>query len=152
MRQPFKPKALTTRMSRALSISLMLLTAALCGVCVVQWQRELRAAARERTLQRDLAEATASQQRLTDQLATRDQEIARLHAALVAAATPPAPPADLTGALAQKTTALAELTATHTALQAQLTKALDERDAMATRLNQRTQEYNTLAARLKKKP
>lgn len=146
-------------MSRILQICLMILTTALCGVCVLQWQREGRAAVREQALAREIQALQADRVVQTEKLAAWDQEITRLNDALTAqAATGKASTelqAELTAAtrqLEQKTAAVTQLSAAGETLRTQSQKALDERDALARRLNERTAEFNALAAKLRQRP
>ena len=144
-------------MSRALQICLMILTAALCGVCVLQWQGESRAAARQQALAAELADAQTTLQSRQEKLTAWEQEITRLNAALTdqAAAQKALPDleaklAETTGQLEAQAAAFTQTTTAAEALNAQLKKALDERDALAGRLNERTREFNTLAEKYRK--
>lgn len=146
-------------MSRALQICLMLLTAALCAVCVLQWQRETRSAAREQALASTLQDAQLTVEAQTGKLAIWEQEITRLNAALseqtAKQKTLPELETKLVEATRQleaKTDALTKLSAAGASLRTQLQKALDERDALARRLNERTAEFNALAAKLRRTP
>jgi hypothetical protein len=146
-------------MTRTLQICLMILTTALCGVCVLQWQREGRAAAREQALAGEIQALQADRVVQTEKLAAWEQEITRLNDALTAPAAAGKSLTELQGELTavtrqleQKTAALTQLSAAGETLRGQLQKALDERDALARRLNERTAEFNALAAKLRKRP
>ena len=144
-------------MSRALQISLMILTASLCGFCILQWQRESRATARQRSLFLELAAAQEASQSQTAKLALWEQEISRLTTALADQAASrtalsgmQAKLDELTRQLEAKTTALTEFSSVSETVRLQLAKALDERDALAARLNARTREFNALADKFRK--
>lgn len=144
-------------MSRTLQISLMVLTAMLCGVCVWQWQRESRAAAAYFSLRDELAAARSQTGAQTVKLAEWEKEIARLNEALATQSESitklPEIEARATAATQQFEAAQAVFTQQQAAfetLKTQLQKALDERDALATQLNTRTREFNALAEKYRK--
>ncbi len=139
-------------MSRILQICLMVLTAALGGVCLIQWQRESRVAAYVAELKNQLGQARETVAAQTARLAAWEQEIARLTGALAAQSEAnwrlPQLEAQTLEARQQWEAGQALLTqqqASLASLHQQLEKALDERDALAGRLNERTREFNALA-------
>ena len=139
-------------MSRILQICLMVLTASLCVVCLIQWQRESRVAAYVAEIKNQLGQARETMADQTARLAAWEQEIARLTAALAAQSEAtrrlPQLEAQTVEARQQWEGSQALLTqhqASRASLHEQLKKALDERDALAGRLNERTKEFNALA-------
>ncbi len=144
-------------MSRLLQISLMVLTAILCGVCVLQWQRESRLAAQVAKAGNDLTKAHSTMEQQRAQLAVWEEEIRRLNQALSAQheATRRLPELEAAAAAARQEletlqAATARNQATVDTLTGQLKKALDERDAVATQLNERTKAFNSLAEKYRK--
>lgn len=144
-------------MSRSLQISLMILTAALCGVCVLQWLRESRMAAQAAGLEGQLVEARRTQESQKTQLANWEQEIGRLHQNLSVQmeAAHRVPELEAAAAAArQELDALKTATAGHQTtvdtLNQQVKKVLDERDALAGQLNERTKAFNALAEKYRK--
>ena len=136
-------------MSRILQICLMVLTAALGVVCLIQWQRESRVAAYVAEIKSQLGQARETMVDQTARLAAWEQEIARLTAALAsqseASRRLPQLEAQTVEARQQWEASQALLTQQQASLQEQLEKALDERDVLAGRLNERTKEFNALA-------
>ena len=139
-------------MSRILQICLMVLTAALGVVCLIQWQRESRVAAYVTEIKNQLGLARETMADQTARLAAWEKEIARLTAALAAQSEAsrrlPQLEAQTVEARQQWEAGQALLTqqqASLASLHEQLEKALDERDALAGRLNERTKEFNALA-------
>ena len=136
-------------MSRILQICLMVLTAALGVVCLIQWQRESRVAAYVAEIKSQLGQARETMVDQTARLAAWEQEIARLTAALAsqseASRLLPQLEAQTVEARQQWEASQALLTQQQASLQEQLEKALDERDVLAGRLNERTKEFNALA-------
>lgn len=123
-------------MTRALHFSLMALTAALCFVCLLQWQREAAAGRRERQLRAELAGVEAAARRQAAEGEVGEQKAARLEAALAEEVRK--------SAGAQQEEARRQ-EAARGEQGAQLRRALEERDALAQRLNERTREFNALA-------
>ncbi len=145
-------------MSRALQISLMLLTAMLCSICLRQWHQGSLASEKIRTLAAGLQEAGETMQNQTLTLQRWETEITRLNAALAAQTTAVQEQAALHAEAATATQSLSghqkvlteHQTLTET-LRTQLQQALTERDTLATRLNERTREFNVLAEKYRKK-
>ncbi len=139
-------------MSRILQICLMVLTAALCVVCLIQWERERRMMAHVADVKSELDQARGTMAGQTARLAAWDEEIARLTAALEAQGEATRHLSQLeaqTVEFRQQWEASQALLARQqdgvADLQEQLKKALDERDILANRLNERTKEFNSLA-------
>ena len=144
-------------MSRALQICLMFLTAALCGVCLLEWHRETLAASREWSLAAELATAQGTIRSQQEKLTAWEQEITRLNIALNDRAADqkalPELEAKLTEAARQieaQAAAAAQASIAGDTLGSYLKKALEERDVLATRLNERTREFNVLAEKYRK--
>ena len=142
-------------MTRLLQIGLMVLTAALCGVCLLQWQRESRLTRGREDLAVQLHASRETLAAQAAQLDVREAEIARLNAALGESAKDRPAVAELESAATARAraaleAALGEQTDAAETARTQLKQALDERDSLATRLNQRTMEFNTLAEKYRK--
>ena len=144
-------------MSRLLQISLMLLTAVLCSICVWQWHQGSRAAEKIRTLEAGLHQAGDTLQNQTLTIQRLEAEITRLDTALAAqtsALQEQAAVQSKTNAAAQgpdeTQKALTEYRTLAETLGPQLKQALSERDALATRLNERTRDFNALAEKYRK--
>jgi phosphoenolpyruvate-protein kinase (PTS system EI component) len=144
-------------MSRLLQLSLMLLTTVLCSICVWQWHEGSRAAEKIRTLEAAWQQAGNTMQSQTLTRQRQEAEITRLNTALAAQTAALQEQA----ALQTKATAAAQSLDEHQksltdhqtlseTLRTQLKQALSERDALATRLNERTREFNLLTEKYRK--
>jgi DNA repair exonuclease SbcCD ATPase subunit len=144
-------------MSRLLQLSLMLLTAVLCSICLWQWHQGTRASEKIRALESTLQQAGETLQSQILTIQRWEAEINRLNTALAAQTAALQEQAALqtkanaaAEGLGEPQQALKELKTLSETLRTQLSQALSERDALATRLNERTREFNLLTEKYRK--